>query len=181
MPSSLSDESASCHCGHCTFLASWTFHPSASLSFRAGVRPWSCHHTDLNFSDPCSSPLPCTLVHFTRSLYCRHTYLLVQTFPLLCWFCSVEGRLPAVLTPVLTSALFTMHLASSHPCPVVCTTWAEGSSQQCFSGCPQVLSLMFFSPLALDEAQTQGLPFPLVHLCLGNQNFLKPNITEGGV
>lgn len=117
-------------------LASWTFHPSASLSFHAGVRLWSCHSQTWTFltlvvpyyrAPWSTSPLP---------LYCRHTYLLVQTFPLLCWFCSVEGRLPTVLTPVVTSAFG--HHASSHPCPVVCTAWTEGSSQQCFSGYPQV-------------------------------------------
>lgn len=143
-------------------LASWTFHPSASLSFHAGVRLWSCHHTDLNFSDPCCSLLPCALVHFTPSLYCRHTYLLVQTFPLLCWFCSVEGRLPTVLTPVVTSAFG--HHASSHPCPVVCTAWTEGSSQQCFSGYPQVNKVPSCSSFLL-SIRLGSDPGPSLSLC----------------
>lgn len=142
MLSSLSDESASCHCGHCTFLASWTFHPSASLSFRAGVRPWSCHHTDLNFSDTCSSPLPCTLVHFTRSLYRRHTYLLSRpshySVGSVLWkagFLQFSPQFsPQPCSPCI-SLLLTLVLLSAQPGPRAAHSSASQGAHKCCPSC----------------------------------------------
>lgn len=81
-------------------LASCTFHPNVSLSFQAGVRPWSRHHPDLNFSELRSSLLPHTLVHFTPL-----PGLLYQTYL----------RFPDILYcvgSVLWEPLVTTHLSS---------------------------------------------------------------------